>query len=41
MFFIRTQEVRNIFFNMHNLGCKIKEISIYLQVSISTIVPSE
>ncbi len=37
MFFIRSQEVRNIFFNMHNLGCKIKEISIYLKISISTL----
>lgn len=37
MFFIRSQEVRNIFFNMYNLGCKIKEISIYLKISISTL----
>ena len=37
MFFIRSQEIRDIFFNMYNLGCKIKEISNYLSVSISTL----
>lgn len=37
MFFIRSQEIRNVFFNMYNLGCKIKNISSYLQISISTL----
>jgi excisionase family DNA binding protein len=34
---IRSQELRNIFFNMYNLGCKIKEISNYLNIHISTL----
>ena len=37
MWSIRSQELRNIFFNMYNLGCKIKDISRYISVSISTL----